>query len=200
MVAQHFAETGAVELPHLDVANVDGVLEPVASLADLEAGRIGITQKVLVGMRGSYGGVLMFGLITTMMGDGPGQSDLDRRRSPPRHEGVPGRQGEPDPEAACGAKAAIRRFADDASFQVGKESKDRLRSIQRLLRDHFSAIAEQALRSINDSLRGAQEAANLESTERTRRIAQLEKDLHVASELKQQAAQLVAGDAGAVTA
>ena len=33
----------------------------MASLADLEAGRIGITQKVLVGMRGSYGGVLMFG-------------------------------------------------------------------------------------------------------------------------------------------
>ena len=41
------------------------------------------------------------------------------------------------------AKAAIRRFADDVSFQVGKESKDRLRLVQRLLRDHFTDIAEQ---------------------------------------------------------
>ncbi|MGW5152125.1 dynamin family protein [Rhodococcus koreensis] len=200
VVAQHFAETGSVELPHLDVANVDGVLEPVASLADLEAGRIGITQKVLVGMRGSYGGVLMFGLITTMMGMalvnpisiGAGVLLGTKAYREDRESRILKRRAE--------AKTAIRRFADDASFQVGKESKDRLRSIQRLLRDHFTAIAEQALRSINESLRAAQEAANLESTERTRRIAQLEKDLHVASELKQQAAQLVAGDAGAVTA
>lgn len=68
------------------------------------------------------------------------------------------------------AKAAIRRFADDVSFQVGKESKDRLRLVQRLLRDHFTDIAEQALRSINESLRATQEAAQLESSEHAARI------------------------------
>ena len=123
VVAQHFAETGDVALPHLDVADTDGFLEPVGALADLESGRIGITQKVLVGMRGSYGGVLMFGLITTMMGMalvnpisiGAGVLLGTKAYREDKQAQVLKRRAE--------AKAAIRRFADDVSFQVGKESK-----------------------------------------------------------------------------
>jgi hypothetical protein len=89
------------------------------------------------------------------------------------------------------AKSAIRRYADDVSFQVGKESKDRLRLVQRLLRDHFTDIAEQALRSINESLRATQEAAKLESSERAGRIAQLEENLRAADELNTLAGSLV---------
>lgn len=193
VVAQHFTEGGAVTLPHLDVADLNGVLEPVGSLADLESGRIGITQKVLVGMRGSYGGVLMFGLITTMMGMalvnpisvGAGVLLGTKAYREDREGRVVKRRSE--------AKAAIRRFADDVSFQVGKESKDRLRHIQRLLRDHFTAVADQTLHSINESLRAAQEAAKLEAAERTRRVTQLEKDLRLASELRARVADRVDG-------
>lgn len=190
VVAQHFTEAGAVHLPHLDVADLDGVLEPVGSLADLESGRIGITQKVLVGMRGSYGGVLMFGLITTMMGMalvnpisvGAGVLLGTKAYREDREGRVVKRRAE--------AKAAIRRFADDVSFQVGKESKDRLRHIQRLLRDHFTEVADQSLRSINESLRAAQEAANIETAQRTSRIAQLEKDLRAASDLRERGSRV----------
>ncbi len=89
------------------------------------------------------------------------------------------------------AKAAIRRFADDVSFQVGKESKDRLRLVQRLLRDHFTDIAEQALRSINESLRATQEAAQLESSEHAARIKRLETDMRVVAELDAVAGTLI---------
>ncbi|MFD4295049.1 dynamin family protein [Rhodococcus sp. NPDC058532] len=190
VVAGHFADAGAVALPHLDVADLDGVLEPVASLADLESGRIGITQKVLVGMRGSYGGVLMFGLITTMMGMalvnpisvGAGLLLGTKAYREDREGRVLKRRGE--------AKMAIRRFVDDVSFQVGKESKDRLRLIQRALRDHFAAIAEQTLRSLAESLRSAQEGANLASAERARRIAELEDGMRVLT----RAREAIAGD------
>lgn len=187
VVAGHFADAGAVALPHLDVADLDGLLEPVASLADLESGRIGITQKVLVGMRGSYGGVLMFGLITTMMGMalvnpisvGAGLLLGTKAYREDREGRVLKRRAE--------AKAAIRRFVDDVSFQVGKESKDRLRLIQRLLRDHFTVVAEQTLRSVAESLKAAQDAANLEATERHRRAAHIEEQMRVLAHVRQAA-------------
>ncbi|MFC4604262.1 dynamin family protein [Rhodococcus kronopolitis] len=198
VVAGHFADSGAVALPHLDVADLDGVLEPVGSIADLESGRIGITQKVLVGMRGSYGGVLMFGLITTLMGMalvnpisvGAGLLLGTKAYREDKESRVLKRRSE--------AKVAIRRFVDDVSFQIGKESKDRLRLIQRLLRDHFTAIAEQTLRSLNDSLRAAQEAANLASTERSERAAQLEAQLRELAAVREAAARLVPDESSAL--
>nr|WP_305092723.1 dynamin family protein [Prescottella sp. R16] len=189
-VAEHFADAGRVELPQIDVAGLDGVLEPVAELGDLESGRIGLTQKVLVGMRGSYGGVLMFGLVTTLMGMalvnpvsiGAGVLLGTKAYRDDRDARVVKRRGD--------AKIAIRRFTDDVSFQVGKESKDRLRLVQRLLRDHFTAVAEQTLRSLADSLRAAQEAAGAEAGERARRTTEVQRQLEVLSALKEQSTQL----------
>lgn len=191
LVAEHFAAAGAVALPDLDLGDLENVLEPVASLADLETGKIGITQKVLVGMRGSYGGVLMFGLITTFVGlsllnpisIGAGVLLGTKAYKEDKENRIRTRRSE--------AKMAIRRFTDDVSFQVGKESKDRLRQIQRVLRDHFTSIAEQTLRSLNDSLRAAQEAANVETTERATRTAQLDREMKVVAELNERAAALV---------
>ncbi|WP_137723953.1 dynamin family protein [Prescottella subtropica] len=195
VVAEHFAAAGTVDLPLLDVAGLDGVLEPVAELGDLESGRIGLTQKVLVGMRGSYGGVLMFGLVTTLMGMalvnpvsiGAGVLLGTKAYRDDRDARVVRRRGD--------AKIAIRRFTDDVSFQVGKESKDRLRLIQRLLRDHFTAVAEQTLRSLADSLKAAQEAAGVAAGERARRADEVEKQLAVLSGLKSRAAHLFPVDA-----
>ncbi|MDJ0395294.1 dynamin family protein [Rhodococcus sp. G-MC3] len=195
LVAEHFAAAGAVTLPDLDLGDLDNVLEPVASLADLESGKTGITQKVLVGMRGSYGGVLMFGLITTFVGlsllnpisIGAGVLLGTKAYKEDKENRVKNRRAE--------AKMAVRRFTDDVSFQVGKESKDRLRQIQRVLRDHFTSIAEQTLRSLNDSLRAAQDAANVETAERATRTAQLDREMKVVAELNERAAALVPSEA-----
>ena len=56
---------------------------------------------------------------------------------------------------------AIRRFTDDVSFQVGKESKDRLRQITRLASEPADVTAERradlltALESLTDDEREA---------------------------------------------
>ncbi|MFI9506849.1 dynamin family protein [Nocardia sp. NPDC052566] len=183
-VAEHFTEVGTVDLPDVGAGlHAEDSRAGTGTLADLEPD-IGFASKVLVGMRGSYGGVLMVGLATTFAGLamlnpislGAGvlvggkafrddkQARLQRRRNE--------------------AKQALRRFLDDVTFQAGKETKDRLHRIHRALRDHYAGVAERSLRSIDDSLRAAQEAATMETARRTERSALLERQLHVVAELR----------------
>lgn len=197
-VARHFAESGEGQLPAGDIAalaELDGIMDPVTSLSDLESGRMGITSKVLVGMRGSYGGVLMFGLVSTMMGFallnpvslGAGVLLGSKAYKDDKEQRVLKRRAD--------AKQAIRKFTDDVAFQVGKESRDRLRAVQRVLRDHFTEVAEQTLRSVDDSLKAAQEAATLQSSERASRTAELERALSDVATLRRIARTLDPTDA-----
>lgn len=189
-VADLFAADGATRLPHLNLADLDSLFEPVDPLGDLDPGRIGPGQKMLVGMKGSYGGVLMFGLVTTFMGMalinpvsiGAGVVLGTKAYRDDKQARVAKRRVD--------AKTAIRRFTDDVGFQVGKESKDRLRSIQRQLRDHFTELADQTLRSVSESLKAAQEAATLEQQQRQRRIAELEENLKTLVALRDRAREL----------
>jgi hypothetical protein len=84
------------------------------------------------------------------------------------------------------AKVAVRRHIDDVIFQVGKESKDRLRQVQRLLRDHFTEIAEEVHRSLTDSVAAAQRAAKTGSAERERRIGEIKGELSRIETLRKQ--------------
>ena len=189
-VAEHFALDDDTALPSLHLGDLSNLLEPVENLSDLESGRTGIGQKVLVGMKGSYGGVLMFGLVTTLMGMalvnpisvGAGVVLGTKAYRDDKQVRLTKRRAD--------AKSAIRKFTDDVSFQVGKESKDRLRLIQRRLRDHFTEIAEQTLRSLNESLEAAQQAATVQQQERRRRIGELDKQVEELSRLRARAAEL----------
>ena len=44
----------------------------------------------------------------------------------------------------------VRRYVDDVSFQVGKQSRDMLRHVQRDLRDHFMARSDELVRSAQE--------------------------------------------------
>ncbi len=203
-VAGHFTDVGAAELPDLRSGLDDGSHRGSGTLAELEPD-IGFASKLLVGMRGSYGGLLMVGLASTFAGlamlnpisIGAGvivggkafRDDKQARLARRRNE----------------AKTAVRRFVDDIAFQAGKESKDRLHRIHRALRDHYAGVAERSLRSIDDSLRAAQEAATMENARRSERALVLERQLRVVAELRRcaDAMRLGAareGDAGTVTA
>ncbi|MFZ2526091.1 MAG: dynamin family protein [Rhodococcus sp. (in: high G+C Gram-positive bacteria)] len=189
-VADLFAADGANRLPHLRLADLDSLFEPVDPLEVLDPGRIGAGQKMLVGMKGSYGGVLMFGLVTTLMGMalinpvsiGAGVVLGTKAYRDDKQARVAKRRVD--------AKTAIRRFTDDVGFQVGKESKDRLRSIQRQLRDHFTELADQTLRSVSESLRAVQEAAALEQQQRHQRADELEEKLKTLVALRERAREL----------
>ena len=64
------------------------------------------------------------------------------------------------------AKAAMRRYVDDVTFQVAKDSRDRLRAVQRDLRDHFTAQADQLKRSLLESQQAAERAVKASRAER----------------------------------
>jgi hypothetical protein len=110
-------------------------------------------------MRGSYGGLLMFGMmgqvigltllnpLTAVVGIGMGRRALKDERK--RQLTIRRQQ----------SKQAVRRFLDDVSFSVTKESRDSLRRVQRDLRDEFTERAEQLQRSTREALAAAEAAA-----------------------------------------
>ncbi len=194
-VAEHFAESSEDLLPEIMLGDATTALERAVELDEVDSGRTGIGSKLLVGVRGSYGGLLMVGLLTGLAGMalfnpisiGAGvllgaktlKEDRDARLKRRRVE----------------ANMAVRQYVDDVIFQVGKDSKDKLRVVQRTLRDHFTALAEEMSRSINDSVQAAQRAAKTDSTDRDRRIRELKRTLEEIATLRKRAAALVS-DAG----
>jgi hypothetical protein len=95
------------------------------------------------------------------------------------------------------AKTNTRRFVDDVSFVVNKESRDRLKGIQRQLRDHYRGIANQTTRSLNESLQATLASAKLEENERNTRIRELERQLNILNQVTDHAVKLVPGAAPA---
>ncbi|AUI50190.1 dynamin family protein [Arthrobacter crystallopoietes] len=188
-VAEHFARD-EVPLPVLRVDDTGGVLDPVEQVPVLDPGHIGPLQKVLIGMRGSYGGVLMFGLLTGIVG-----MALINPLSVGAGLLLGGKAYREDKEARLKrrqteAKALVRRQLDDVVFQVGKQLKDRLRLVQRATRDHFTEIAEEHHRSLADSVLAAQKAASTFTLEREDRIRQIKAELKRVNALRKHVQQL----------
>lgn len=180
-VARTFKEAGldAVKMPSIDARNMGAELGEFRSLAQLEAKPLKLGHKVVTGMRGSYGGVLMFGMLTSFAGLGmfnplslgagfvlgrkAYKEDMENRMLRVRND----------------AKSNVRRFVDDIAFAVGKESRDRLKGIQRQLRDHYREIANQTTRSLNESLQATLAAAKVEEAERNTRVKELDRQLNI---------------------
>ncbi|MFF2552142.1 hypothetical protein ACFVUS_14145 [Nocardia sp. NPDC058058] len=189
-VAAKFPDRG-IPTPELRLDNpgeVGEVLEPVTSLDKLDSAKPAVAQQFLNMLRGSYGGVLMVGLATSLLGmslvnwysAGAGvllgvNALWDDRKSRKQR-----RQAE--------AKVAVARLMDDVIFQVSKESRYRLRAVQRNLRDHFTEIANETLRSVDASLRAAEEAAAVHSgARREQRLTEIESSLVRLHDLRERA-------------
>ncbi len=191
-VGRTFMEAGldAVKMPQINARDMGAGLGEMKSLGRLEAKPIGKGHKVVTGMRGSYGGVLMFGMLTSFAGLGmfnplslgaglvlgrkAYKEDMENRMLRVRNE----------------AKTNMRRFVDDVSFVVSKESRDRLKGIQRQLRDHYRDIANQTTRSLNESLQASLTAAKMEMDERDARVRELERRLDILRQVTEHAVNL----------
>lgn len=198
-VAEHFSED-EVALPVLRVSDTGDALDPVDDMPGLDDGRINSMQKVLIGMRGSYGGVLMFGLLTGLFGMalinplsvGAGLLLGRKAYREDKEARLKRRQTE--------AKALVRRQLDDVVFQVGKQLKDRLRLVQRTTRDHFTEIAEEHHRSLSDSVAAAQKAATTYKLEEEMRIRDIKAELKRVDSLHRIAESVAAEPAWSRTA
>nr|WP_281497226.1 dynamin family protein [Ornithinimicrobium sp. F0845] len=72
------------------------------------------------------------------------------------------------------AKAAARKYVEEVSFVLGKESRDSLRETQRQLRDDFQARAEVLEASVAAAHRAAQQASALTPEARAARSRELD--------------------------
>jgi hypothetical protein len=75
------------------------------------------------------------------------------------------------------ARNAIRRYCDEVSFVMGKDSRDTLRRVQRQLRDHYSSLAEELARSNVEAIQAAAEAATRSQAERDTRLRDIDAEL-----------------------
>jgi hypothetical protein len=185
-VAAKFAE----DCPQLRVA-ATATAGQYGSLAALDSAKTGFVGRVVTSLRGSYGGVLMVGLGTSLLGLalvnpwsigagvllGAHTFWEDRKVLKAR------RQAE--------AKQAVARLLDEAVFQVNDESKRRLREVQRTLRDYFTDVADQQVRAANEALNAAAQAVDADEAQRAQRIARVAGDLDRLNGIRLRAAALV---------
>jgi hypothetical protein len=168
-LAGFFADVNGGALPALAL-DLPAAVE--AGLADLERPEIEpvrIGHKIVTGLRGSYSGVLMFGMLSTVSGlplinpISLGAGAFLGTRSI-REEGTAQLK-----RRQATAKSAVQRHVDEAVFQASKYGKDVLRQVQRTLRDHFTMLTEELQEAVAESVADATKAANREAVERDRR-------------------------------
>jgi energy-coupling factor transporter ATP-binding protein EcfA2 len=135
--------------------------------------RFGIGQKLFVGMRGSYGGLLMFGLATTVAGLplinpislGAGAAFGAKSVFDERGARLKRRQ--------AAARTAAQRHVDDFFLSYGKESKDAARRIHRALRDGINGVVQRRRDELTAAARAVKEELDAESTRRARRAREI---------------------------
>ncbi|PRX44664.1 dynamin family protein [Prauserella shujinwangii] len=154
--------------------------------------RFGVGQKLFVGMRGSYSGLLMFGLATTLAGMslinpisiGAGAAFGAKSVFEERGNRLKRRQS--------AARTAAHRYVDDFFLIYGKESKDTVRMIHRDLRDRCTAVAQELRVEITESAKRIKEVIDTETAQRTARVRELSKSIDELTSLRRRAQSLTA--------
>lgn len=190
-VWRHFQEASGQVLDQLAVYNPSDLVPRAEVEHKLDLEKMSVRKQAMTALKGSYMGILMFTMLGSMagltlgpiavgiglaMGLGGLRTEKKRQLTQRRSQ----------------AKNGVRRYCDEVHFRVGKDSRDTLRRIQRQLRDHYSARAEELNRSTAQSLQAASDAANRTKAEREKRIADIDAELARLRELRQRA-EAVAG-------
>jgi hypothetical protein len=141
-------------------------------------------SRVVNGVRGSYGGILMVGVLTSLAGEklisvysvGAGlllgiYTFVEDRRTTRERRRAEGR-------------AAVAKLLDAANFRLGDHQRAQLRTVQRALRDHYTLVNDERLRAAADAVRSA--AAAQDEDGHRERVAELESHLAAVAELRRE--------------
>ncbi|RBY88694.1 dynamin family protein [Blastococcus sp. TF02A-26] len=169
VIGQFTADSGTA-LPELTVGSAAEALETLVDLPAIDSGALPLRERVLIGLRGSYTGVLMTGLVTSLAGlaiinpFSLAAGVLMGRRAyrDDKAQRLSRRQSE--------AKSIVRRHLDEVVFQVGKQLKDRLRLVQRTLRDTITDTVDEMSQSLADAVKAAQRASRSATAERDAQV------------------------------
>lgn len=190
-VADHFNGSGVESLPELNFGQDDFSSGQLRNLEQPVQEAYGIGAKLFTGLRGGYGGLVMVGLATGLAGMSllnplsvgagllfGGKTVTDElKRNKQRRQ--------------ADAKVAVRRHIDDVIFQVGKDTRDMLRQVQRTLRDHFTTLAEEMHTSLSEAVASAQKAVKADEYSRGGRVRDLRAELDRIETLAAKARALV---------
>jgi len=196
-VAEHFAEGGGDVLDRLAVYNPMGVLTESDATTGLSMQQLTTAKKGLAALRGAYSGFAMFTLLGSMIG-------ISAAVLTPFAGGIAlvlGRNALRDEKERqlkmrqAQAKNTVRRFADEVTFAVNKDSRDTLRRIQRQMRDFYSTRADELSRSTTTALASAQEAVKQTAAEREKRIRDIDAELNRLKQLEDRNAKVAAAAA-----
>ena len=174
-VAEHFAEDEAQLGVTLSAPEPTFESRRLADELDLQTPKRG--DNVLAAIRGSYGGLLMFGMmgqmiglallnpLTVVVGVGLGRRALKEEKA----RRLAQRQQQ--------AKTAVRKYLDDVNLQASKVSRDTVRKVHRDLRDQFSQRADTLQTTIRESIHAAEHSTRQAATERAERLADVKAEL-----------------------
>jgi hypothetical protein len=171
----------------------DGLLDLYHELHKPSLDKFSFSQKVFVGLRGSYGGLLMFGLATSLAGwplinaVSLGAGVLFAAKSIYDESGVQLKRRQ------AAAKAAAQRHIDDFFLTFSKDTKDLVRALQRGLRDHLTLTAEELRAEIIESMRSAKRIVDHDVAEAHKRSTEARGQLERLSTLHGQITALVPG-------
>ncbi|WP_114454351.1 dynamin family protein [Halopolyspora algeriensis] len=147
-------------------------------------------DQILTGLRGSYAGVLMFGLITSMAGlplmnvvsISAGLLLGTKSLNEEKDSRLKRRQAE--------ARAAVHRYVDHVTFQVNKEGRDTIRNLHQQLYDHCNRVTEQAQAQVSRTIQDIKREAERSAVDRDERAREIKRKLEELTVLRKRAAML----------
>ncbi len=191
-VAEHFEIEGAALSDQFDVHNPMAVLNQVSLNSNVDQEGMSTGAKGFTILRGSYTGILMFTMLGAMVGVALTPVAIGIGLLMGR-KGLKDEKERQISQRRSQAKISLRRYSDEVSFQVSKDSRDTLRRVHRQLRDHYSTRAEELHRSTTESLKLANEASKVSHAERSGRIKDAEAELQRIARLRKMANEALPG-------
>jgi hypothetical protein len=175
-VAEHFRIDTQDVIVTPDVRNPTAALSQVGVEAHVELKTMGKGQTVMQVVRGGYIGTLMFGFIGSMAGLALGPLPIvvglfmgRKQLKDEKERQLTNRRLQ--------ARNSHRKYTDEVTFLVTKDSRDMLRLVQRQLRDFYQTRAEELNKSTSDTLLAAQQAAKSDQATRDKRLRDVEAEL-----------------------
>ncbi|SNR35217.1 Dynamin family protein [Haloechinothrix alba] len=189
-VGEHFREASGDVLDRIAVPDPELQLAGARVEHKIELAKMKVGKQAMVALKSAYSGAIMFVMLGTLTGvtlgpialgiglvmGGKGLREEKKRQRANRQKQ---------------AQNAVRRYCDEVSFVMGKDSKDTLRTIQRQLRDHYTGLAEELDRSNAQALQRASDAASHTRDERDRRLADIDAELGRLRQLRERAMEVV---------
>ncbi|GAA2817561.1 dynamin family protein [Saccharopolyspora taberi] len=184
-VADQLRREHGDSVPDIERLRAPNPLDDVPALKPPKSADYPGMDQVLTSLRGSYGGVLMFGLITTMAGlplmnvvsISAGLLLGSKSLKEEKDSRLRRRQTE--------ARASVQRYVEHVVFQVNKEAKDAIRAAHRALHHHFTRITEEAQMDVSRAIQDIKRSAERSAVDRDARAREIKKKLEELAVLRQ---------------